>query len=198
MPFSFIHSPLSYSAVVRHLSRRALSYQFQFVSSGGPRLPRPLHLLPPQTHAGRGAAVHVDNLSRDEVGVVGGEEGGCGGDVLRVADPAGGDEGVAELGGVAGGVEVAGNLYKAGPDGVDPDPTVGELDGQLSGEGVDRAFGGGVGRVPREPRETVDRCDVHDAPAPSLQHEGQSPAGAEEISFNVEVEHLIVGGLVGV
>src|SRR5919199_793326 len=55
---------------------------------------RPLHLLPPQAHTGGRAAVHVDDLAGDEVGGVGGEEGGRGGDVLRITDPPRGDQGV--------------------------------------------------------------------------------------------------------
>ena len=46
--------------------------------------PRPLHLLPPQAHTGGRAAVHVEDLAGDEGGGVGGEEGSCGGGVLRV------------------------------------------------------------------------------------------------------------------
>ena len=114
--------------------------------------PRPLHLLPPQAHTGGRAAVHVEDLAGDEGGGVGGEEGSCGGGVLRVTDPPCGDQGVAQLRGIAGDVEVAGDLDQARAYGVDPDVLLGELDGQLAGEGVDRAFSRGVGRVAREPR----------------------------------------------
>ena len=54
-----------------------------------------------------------------------------------MSDPLPGDQGVAELGRVVGDVEVAGDLYDAGADGVDADLAVRELYGELAGEGVD-------------------------------------------------------------
>src|SRR5688572_1910331 len=122
-------------------------------------------LVPPETHPGRCTAVHVEDLSCNEVGGVGDEEGYCGGDVFGVSDPAPGDEGIAELGRIVRDVEVAGDFYDAWADGVDTYLAARELYGELAGEGVYRAFGSRVGRVVGEAREPVDRGYVHDAPA---------------------------------
>ncbi len=111
-------------------------------------------------------AVHREGGAGDVVGVVGGEEGRCGSDVLRVPDPSGGDQGVAELGGVAGDVEVAGDLDQARTYGVDPDVAVGQLDGQFAGKGVYGSLGRSVGRVPRESCVAVDRGYVDDCSPP--------------------------------
>src|SRR5215203_2108487 len=122
----------------------------------------PLDLLPPQAHPGCGTAVDVDHLSSNEVGGVGGEES-CGrGDVLRVTYPARGDQGVTELGGIVGGIEVAGDFDQAWSDGVDTHPAICELDGQLAGEGVDSTLRGRVGGVAREPGVAVNGGDVND------------------------------------
>src|SRR5215207_5664481 len=161
-------------------------------------LPRPFHLLPPQAHPGGRTAVHVEHLSSDELGGVGGEEGDRRGDVGGVTDPAPRHQGIAELGGVAGDVEVAGDLDEAGAYGVDPDVAAGQLDGQLAGEGVDGALGRRVGRVPGEPPIAEDRGDVHDGTPACIEHEGHGPAGAEKVTLYIQVEDLVVGGLVGV
>src|SRR5829696_5305473 len=155
-------------------------------------------LVPPQAHPGRGAAVYVEDLPCDEVRSVGDEECYREGDVVRVAHAAPGDQGVAELGGVVRDVEVAGDLYDAWADGVDPNLAIRELYGELAGEGVDRAFGSRVGRVVGEAREPVDRGYVDDAPASTLHHEGHGPAGEEEVALHVEVEDRVVGRLVGI
>src|SRR5215213_4461894 len=94
-------------------------------------------LVPPEAHPGRSTAVHVEDLSCNEVGSVGDEKGYRGGDVFGVSDPAPGDEGIAELGRIIWDVEVAGDLYDARADGVDTDLAVRELYGELAGEGVD-------------------------------------------------------------
>src|SRR5215204_1665804 len=157
-----------------------------------------LSLIPPQGHPGGGATVDVQDLSRNEIGVVGGEEGDRRGDVFGVPDPAPRDQGAAELRSVAWNVEVARHLDETGAHGVDPDVLLSQLYGELAGEGVDRTLGGRVGRVPGEPSVAVDRGDVHDGTPARLKHVGHRPAGAEEVSLHVEVEHLVVGGLVGV
>src|SRR5215216_1435898 len=164
------------------------------------RIPRVLlcALVPPEAHPGRGTAVYVEDLSCNEVGSVGDEEGYCGGDVFGVSDAAPGDEGVAELGRIVWDVEVAGDLYDARPDGVDTDLAGCELYGELAGEGVYRAFGGRVGRVVGEAREPVDRGYVDYAPTSSLHHEGHGPAGEEEVALHVQVEDRVVGLLVRV
>ena len=122
-------------------------------------------LIPPEAHPGRGTAVHVEDLSCNEVGGVGDEEGYCWGDVFGVSDSAPGDEGIAEPGRIVRDVEVAGDLYDAGTDGVDADLAVCEFDGELAGEAVDRALGSRVGGVVGEAREPVDRGYVDYAPA---------------------------------
>src|SRR5215203_2939731 len=134
----------------------ALSYQYMFVSSASRSLPGALSLVPPQAHPGRGTAVHVEDLSRNEVGSVGDEEGDRRGHILGMADAAPGDEVVSDVGGVVGDIEVTGDLYDTGTNRVDADLTVGELDGELAGEAVDRTLGGRVGRVVGEAREPVD------------------------------------------
>src|SRR4028119_1101991 len=93
-------------------------------------------LLPPEAHARRRAAVGIENLSCDEVRGVRDEEGDRRAYVLRTPDAAPRDEGVPELRGVARVVEVAGDLDDAGADGVYPNPLVGELYRELTGEGV--------------------------------------------------------------
>src|SRR5215210_2311476 len=155
-------------------------------------------LIPPESHPGGGTAIHVEDLSCNEVGGVGDEEGYCGGDVVRVAHTAPGDQGIAELGCVVRNVEVAGDLYDARADGVDTHFAVRELYGELAGEGVYRAFGGRVGRVVGETCEPMDRGYVHDAPASPLHHERQGPAGEKEVALHVEVEDRVVGLLVGI
>src|SRR5215212_7209857 len=101
------------------------------------------------------------------------------------------------MGRVVGDVEVAGDFYDPGADGVDPDLAVRELDGELAGKAVDRALRGSVGRVMGEAREPVDRGYVDYAPASSLHHEGHDPAGQEEVALHVELEDRVVGLLVG-
>src|SRR5215218_3536717 len=159
---------------------------------------RPFHLLPPQAHTGGRAPINVEHLSGDEVGGVGGEEGDRGGDVGGATDPAPRHQGIAELGGVAGDVEVAGDLDEAGAYGVDPDVAAGQLDGQLAGEGVDGALGRRVGRVPGEACVAVDRGDVHDGTPARIEHEGHRAPRAEKVTLYIQVEDLVVGGLVGV
>src|SRR5215210_4544705 len=155
-------------------------------------------LVPPEAHPGCGAAVHVEDLSCNEVSSVGGEEGYCGGHVFGAAHAAPGDQGIAELGRVVRDIEVAGDLYDARADGVDANLAVRELYGELAGEGVDGAFGGRVGRVVWEAREPVDRGYVDYAPASPLHHERHGPAGEEEVALHVEVEDRVVGLLVGI
>src|ERR687889_2353120 len=96
-------------------------------------------LVPPEAHPGRGTAVHVEDLSCNEISRVGDQEGDSWGDVFGVSDAAPGDQGIAELGRIVRDVEIAGDLYDAGADGVDTNLTVCEFDGELAGEGVDRA-----------------------------------------------------------
>src|SRR3712207_1724114 len=94
-------------------------------------------LVPPEAHPGCGTAVHVEDLSCNEISRVGDQEGDSGGDVFGVSDAAPGDQGIAELGRVVRDVEVAGNLYDARADGVDTDLAVRELYGELAGEGAE-------------------------------------------------------------
>src|SRR5215212_12033679 len=136
-----------------------------------------MSLVPPEAQPGRGAAVDVQDLSCNEISRVGDEEGYCWGDVFGVADAAPGDQGVAELGRVVRDVEVAGDLYDARADGVDTNLAVGELYGELAGEGVDGALRSRVGRVAGEAREPVDRGYVDDAPASPLHHKRHGPLG---------------------
>src|SRR5215217_3135502 len=95
------------------------------------RIPRVLlcALVPPEAHPGCSTAVYVEDLSCNEVGSVGDEEGYCGCDVTRMAHAAPGDQSIAELGRIVWDVEVAGDFYDPGADGVDADPAVGELYG---------------------------------------------------------------------
>src|ERR671916_2280039 len=122
-------------------------------------------LVPPQAHPGCGAAVHVEDLSCNEISRVGDEEGDSWGDVFGVSNAAPGDQGIAELGRIVRDVEIAGNLYDARADGVDTDLAVCELYGELAGEGADRALGSRVGRMVGEACKPVDRGYVYYAPA---------------------------------
>src|SRR5215204_5314743 len=146
----------------------------------------PLPLIPPEAHPGCGTTIHVEDLSCDEVRRVGDEKGDRRCYVLGVAYSPQGDEGVAELCGVARDVEVAGDLYYARAYGVHPDLAVRELDGELAGEGVDRAFRRRVGRVMGEAREPVNRGYVDDAPAAPLHHERHGLPGQEEVTLHVQ------------
>src|SRR5215217_2840232 len=162
------------------------------------RIPRVLlcALVPPEAHPGCSTAVYVEDLSCNEVGSVGDEECYCGCDVTRMAHAAPGDQSIAELGRVVRDVEVAGDFYDPGADGVDADLAVRELDGELAGKAVDRALRGSVGRVMGEACEPVDRGYVHDTPSSPLHHERHGPLGEEEVAFHVQVEDRVVGLLV--
>src|SRR5919107_5874310 len=169
-----------------------------FLSSARRSLPGALPLVPPQAHPGRGTAVYIEDLSRNEVSSVGDQEGDRRGHVLRMAHAAPGDEVVSDVGGVVRDVEVTGDLYDAWTNRVDADLAVGELDGELAGKAVDRTLWGRVGRVVGEPREPVDRGYVDDAPASPLHHERNGPAREEEVAFHVQVEDGVVGLFIGV
>src|SRR5215218_3564111 len=196
-PRSLISTPVYSSPTTLPLP--ALLYQYLSVSSapvGCCSGTSPL--VPPEAHPGRSTAVHVQDMSCNEVSRIGDEEGNSGGDVFGVSDAAPGYQGVAEFGRVVRDVEVAGDLYDPWADGVDPDLAVGELYGELAGEGVDGALRGRVGRVVGEARGPVDRGHVDDAPASPLHYERHGPPGEEEVALHVQVKDRIVGLLVGI
>src|SRR5829696_9902739 len=116
-----------------------------------------------------------------------------------MAHAAPGDQGIAELSGVARIVlEVAGDLYDARANGVDADPAVRQLYRELAGKGVDGALGRGVGRVVGEACEPVNGGHVDYASASPLHHERYGPFGEEEVALHVEVEDRVVGLLIRV
>src|SRR6476661_8473781 len=101
------------------------------------------------------ATGHVDDLSGDEAGLLGDEEGDGGRDVVGLADPrhryllGGVRDEVLErhadpLGGGPGHV----GLDEAGGDGVRGDPELAELDGEGLGEALQAGLRGGVVELP--------------------------------------------------
>src|SRR5919107_2595483 len=100
-PRSLISTPVYSSPTTLPLP--ALLYQYLSVSSapvGCCSGTSPL--VPPEAHPGRSTAVHVQDLSCNEVSRIGDEEGNSGGDVFGVSDAAPGYQGVGVDGALRG------------------------------------------------------------------------------------------------
>src|SRR5882672_1117856 len=135
------------------------------------------------------AAVHVQNLAGDVVGIPRTEKPNGISDFLRTPNAAQEDAGLHGVAGALAHFPGHFGLDDARRHGVDGDSAWGQFDGERAGEGVDRAFAGCVIGLAAAAFFARNRTDIDDLATAFGDHEGDDGPAHVESADDVGFEH---------